>query len=246
MLCACGSRSGRATTSATETVEASEPRPATVEDTVRLQLGGKLYFNEFDPADSITVIEKGHFLPEGQEPFRYYRFINHNRHSRGHRSFEAAVLDSTYRAFENDEVFRNYYENSLRRRIDSLQTGHIDPAISDFCGYGVYLTEYEENYYLDDDWAWHNTFHISDSLLTPLYMDGPYPQKITEATPQPEGSLSVYYDGNEEPLRFEVLDRAKRIYLLHLSGDRQAVVTPAEAIHNFEIIEYCNSSGDLM
>ena len=61
--------------------------PVSVEDTVRRQLGGKLFFSEFsnfNPADSITVIETHYRKAEGKELYREYRFITHNRNSPAH------------------------------------------------------------------------------------------------------------------------------------------------------------------
>ena len=90
VFCSCGSRPGKATAELQATPPAAQSpqptdRPATakdagrqtcpvsVEDTVRRQLGGKLFFSEFsnfNPADSITVIETHYRKAEGKELYR--------------------------------------------------------------------------------------------------------------------------------------------------------------------------------
>ena len=90
VFCSCGSRPGKATAELAGHALGSpksatgRPAPFSVQDTVRRQLGGKLFFSEFsnfNPADSITVIETHYRKAEGKELYREYRFITHNRDS---------------------------------------------------------------------------------------------------------------------------------------------------------------------
>lgn len=167
--------------------------PVSVEDTVRRQLGGKLFFSEFsnfNPADSITVIGTHYRKAEGKELYREYRFITHNRNSPAHRFFESRYLNSVYMSYLNDPSYRDFYDQMLP---DSVKSEYIAPEIRNFNGYWVNLKEYKGDYYLDDDWSWHISFHIADSVKTDLYMDGPYPRKIRTATMLPQGGILLRY-----------------------------------------------------
>lgn len=265
VFCSCGSRPGKATANLqTRPPAAQSPQPTdrtapvedadrqtasvSVEDTVRRQLGGKLFFTEFDPADSITVIETHYRKAEGKELYREYRFITHNRNSPAHRFFENRYLDSVYMSYLNDPNFREFYEQMLP---DSVKSEYIDPAIRNFNGYWVNLTEYKGDYYLDDDWSWHISFHIADSVKTDLYMDGPYPRKIRTATALPQGGVLLRYHRADslrsfkyDSLRIEAVDIQRGVY--RLSGERDYFTAPAQAVHNFEIIQYANSTGDII
>ena len=97
--------------------------PVSVEDTVRRQLGGKLFFSEFsnfNPADSITVIETHYRKAEGKELYREYRF------------FESRYLDSVYMSYLNDPSYRDFYDQMLP---DSVKSEYIAPEIRNFNGY---------------------------------------------------------------------------------------------------------------
>jgi hypothetical protein len=217
----------------------TETAPYTVEDTVRLRLGGKLYALDIAPSDSITVIGTNHGRPEDGEQYREYRFVVHDRHSRAHYRFEASTLDSIYNSYRADSDYVRLYEEYLKPELDSVRAGYIDPAIGDFNGYWVYLTEYEGDYYLDDNWAWHRSFHIADSVFTRHEMDGPFPSKLRKAVVS-DGTL--YLDDEEgNSGQFEQIDAKREIY-----GYGDGFVTPARAIHNFEMIQYTNSTGDLI
>ena len=109
--------------------------PVSVEDTVRRQLGGKLFFSEFsnfNPADSITVIQTHYRKAEGKELYREYRFITHNRNSPAHRFFESRYLDSVYMSYLNDPSYRDFYDQMLP---DSVKSEYIAPEIRNFNGY---------------------------------------------------------------------------------------------------------------
>lgn len=182
VFCSCGSRPGKATAELQATPSAAQsPQPA---DLPRL---GRRYgspparrqtvllrISNFNPADSITVIETHYRKAEGKELYREYRFITHNRNSPAHRFFESRYLDSVYMSYLNDPSYRDFYDQMLP---DSVKSEYIAPEIRNFNGYWVNLKEYKGDYYLDDDWSWHISFHIADSVKTDLYMDGPYPRK---------------------------------------------------------------------
>lgn len=244
LLCSCGSRPGKRTAEL-QTAPPAEPQTeaVTIEDTVRRQLGGKLFFSEwskFNPADSITVIETRYHKTEGKELYREYRFITHNRYSSAHRFFESRYLDSVYMSYFDGPDYREFYEQQLP---DSLKSEYIDPAIGDFNGYWVYLAEYKGDYYLDDDWSWNISFHIADSVKSELYMDGPVPRKIRTATALPQGGLLLrFHEGDS--LRIEAVDARRGVY--RLSGENDYFTAPARAVHNFEIIQYANSTGDVI
>ena len=267
VFCSCGSRPGKATAELQATPPAAQSpqppdRPATakdagrqtcpvsVEDTVRRQLGGKLFFSEFsnfNPADSITVIETHYRKAEGKELYREYRFITHNRNSPAHRFFESRYLDSVYMSYLNDPSYRDFYDQMLP---DSVKSEYIAPEIRNFNGYWVNLKEYKGDYYLDDDWSWHISFHIADSVKTDLYMDGPYPRKIRTATMLPQGGILLHYHRADslhsykyDSLHIEAVDIQRGVY--RLSGESDYFAAPAQAVHNFEIIQYANSTGDI-
>jgi hypothetical protein len=217
-----------------------------VEDTVRNQTGGKLYYLTINPTDSITVIYTDSYKLEGGTfegmLYREYHFIVHNRHSNGHRKFETSTLDSTYNSYKNKQGYN--YSDEILRHLKSMPTKHIDTGIKKFNGYWVELKEYNGNYYLNDSWEFQPSFCIADGLLIHFYMDGPYPQKIQEAVSLPENGISLSILRNDTVYTFDIktVDREKQVY--RLNDGR--FITPASAIHNFEIIQYTNTTGDLI
>ena len=229
------------TSFANDTVRQSVADNYTVEDTVRFQIGGKLYFLNIRPSDSITIIKTVYY----QDMYREYHFIVHNRYSNAHRYFEASTLDSIYNAYMTNESYLCYYENYLQPQLDTVQSRRIDLAIKYFNGYWIYLEEYNGNYYLNDEWNWHPSFHIADSVFTIHYMDGPHPQKILEAVSLQGKGISILCDGDKEPVKIEVFDKSQSIYRLFVKGQIY-FIAPARAIHNFEIIQYTNSTGDMI
>jgi len=242
----CG-QAGREQTAVNQNISVENTRTGvnnyTVEDTVRYQIGGKLHGLNFRPSDSITVIESFHWQNEWGL-YRQYAFIVHNRYSYAHRYFETSYLDTIYNSHMTDEYWRDEYERAIRQ-LDSIQSKHINFAIKDFNGYWIYLKEYNGNYYLNDDWSWHSSFHIADSIFTYHYMDGLYPKKILEAVSLRGNGVSILLDYNKEPLKIEVFDKSKSIYRL-LDEGQFYFIAPAQAIHNFEIIQYTNNTGDLI
>jgi hypothetical protein len=212
----------------------------TVEDTVRYQIGGELYYLDFRPSDSITAIKTMHGQFEEWGVYREYHFIVHSHYSNAHSDFEPSTLDTIY------DFYRRYYRDDYEiaiQKLDSIQSKHIDSSIKDFNDYWIYLKEYNGNYYLDDDWAWHSSFYIADSVLTYHYMDGLYPKKILEAVSLQGNGISILLDGDNEPVKIEVFNKTKSIYRFFDKGNTY-FIAPARAIHNFEIIQYTNNTGD--
>ncbi len=222
----------------------------TIEDTVRYQIGGKLYHNaKLNPDDSITVIKTFYSpIPEGDRKYfnnltqyREYHFIVHNRHSRAHSYFEVSALDRVY----NTDSYRNDYEKIYLPRLNAEPSKYIDTTIKDFNGFWVYLHEYKGDYYLDDDWSLrHRSFCIADSIFTYLYQDGPDPRKIEEAISLPDNGISLFFDGDY--MKIEVVDKEKCVYRFRERFNDLIFIAPARAIHNFEIIQHTNNTGDLM
>lgn len=256
LLCNCSSRS-RVTpdekpldeaipeeSASTETSSEIQSRAYTLEDTIRYQIGGELHYRDLGPADSITVIESRHYQIKNEGLYREYRYINHNRYSPAHHYFEEATLDSVYKSYWKRPDYTEFYERYLHPRLDSISSKSIDPVIKRYKGYWVYLTEYKGEYYLDDVWDWRCSFHISDSILTHHYMDGPFPEKIVEAVSTPEGGISILYDGNNL-MNLELLESKREIYRSE-GGGIWLFMTPARNIHSFEIIEYANNTGDMI
>ena len=119
VFCSCGSRPGKATAALQATPSAAQsPQPAE--------------FSNFNPADSITVIETHYRKAEGKELYREYRFITHNRNSPAHRFFESRYLDSVYMSYLNDPSYRDFYDQMLP---DSVKSEYIAPEIRNFNGY---------------------------------------------------------------------------------------------------------------
>ena len=223
----------------------------TVEDTVRYQIGGKLYGLTISQSDSITVIKTFYYKPNNGELYREYHFIVHNRYSYAHRYFETTYLDTIYNSVMIDEDFLKHYEKYLKPKLDTIQSEHIVPAIKDFNGYWVALKKYNDNYYIDDAWAWHPSFLIADSILTIHNMDGLDINKILTAVSLSKNGISISYNNSYEDkkvcLNIEVVDKSKSIYRYHYGQiDYYYYITPAKAIHNFEIIQYTNNTGDLL
>lgn len=209
----------------------------TIEDSIRYQIGGKLYGLSFGESDSITVIN-ALYRQDKEEVYREYHFIVHNRHSYAHNHFENTTLDSIYKASMAME--HNRYITEMLLQFDSIQSKHIDLAIKDFKDYWIYLKEYKGTYYLNDPWDFRQSFCISDSLFYTYDMDGPYPQKIMEAIPLPRNGISIICN-NGATFKIELLDKERFVYLL----DEKYFVAPTRAIHNFEIIQYTNTTGDI-
>ena len=226
----------------------------TVEDTVRHQIGGKLYGLNFRPSDSITVIKAIHYqIPEEYlvysdsdiTVYREYHFIVHNRYSYAHRYFETSALDSIRNVYMTHDGYWDIYKDFLQQQNDSVQSKYLNPSLKDLNGYWIYLKEHNSNYYLNDDWSWHSTFRITDSIFISHYMDGYHPQKIIEAISLPKNGISILRYGDEEPIKIEMLDKSKSVYRF-INEKQIYYITPAKAIHNFEIIQYTNNTGDLM
>jgi len=224
----------------------------TVEDTVRYQIGDRLFFERgiapFSSSDSITVIKAYHSLfKEAYQKlfdvthYREYHFIVHNRHTRAHSFFESSLFDKEY----HTDYFLNTYEQVHRPMFDTIPTKLIDPIIKDFVGHWVYLTEHNGNYYLNNRWNFNASFNVTDSMFYWHYMDGPDPRKIIEAVPLPENKgISLVFTWDN--MKIEVVDKEKSVYRSFQSFNQQFYVAPARAIHNFEIIEGANNTGELM
>ena len=211
----------------------------TVEDTVRYQIGGELHGLNLRPTDSITVIKSYHYQDEWGL-YREYHFIVHNRYSYAHRYFSTAFLDSIYNSAEVQEYYHSW-------KLGSVQSKKIDPEIEHFNGFWVYLEEHNGNYYLDDDRACYlRVIHIADSTIFTSCQDFGF-RKIIEATSISENAISILYDGFQEPvkMRIELFDKSRSIYRL-FENKQIYFITPARAIHNFEIIQYTNNTGELM
>jgi hypothetical protein len=212
----------------------------TVEDTVRYQIGGELHYLDFNPSDSITVIESIHKYYRDEDLYREYHFIVHNHYSNAHSDFTDTALNSIYNRYMTEEWHR-FYENYLKPKLDSIQSEYIDPAIKAFNGYWVYLKEYNGNYYLNDEWAPFNSFLIADSIFINNSHDGPIHTKIVEAIPFGTNGISISFGA--EPIKIELFDKSRSIYR-GIDGQRIYFITPTRAIHNFEVIQYTNNTGD--
>ena len=223
----------------------------TVEDTVRYQIGGKLYYSRtgFNPFDSITVI-KTYYSPIPEENriynltnlthYREYHFIVHNHHSSAHHKFEGSHFDKEY----EKEIYRTHYEQVFRARLEATPSEYIDPAIKDFNGHWVYLKEHNGNYYLNDRWDFISSFCIADSVFIYHYMDGPDPRKIVEAISLPENGISIHFIGGH--MEIEVIDKEKSVYRFTDRFNKVRSIAPTQAINNFEIIQYANNTGEVV
>lgn len=229
MLTACGGRGQkRQTPIATHSVE----------DTVRYQIGGTLYGLDIDPTDSITIIEARYRQAEQGELYREYRFIVHDRHSKGHQKFSESTLGS---------IHDDYYQNDHRQhlpRLDTVQTNYIDLVIEDFKGYWVWLTAYKGDFYLDDWWTCRRFSIITDSLYIGENCHELIPRKIAEAMPLPGNGISILLADRSIPFTIELIEEERSIYRTNLHED--SFIIPVRAINNFEIIQYTNTTGDLI
>jgi hypothetical protein len=214
-----------------------------VEDTVRYQIGGNLFHLNISPTDSITVIETFYSQSKEGDLYREYHFIVHNPYSNAHLNFAYSTLDSIYNSYKTNEWYREVYENHYKPLLASRQTIQIDSSVNNFNGYWVYLREYGGDYYLDDRWSWHPSFCIADSIFTNHYMDGPDHKKILEVIPIEPNGISISFGG--DPKRIESVDVTRHIYRL-IDKQHNFIIAPARAIHNFEIIQYTNNTGELI
>lgn len=214
-----------------------------LEDTLRYQIGGKLFGLNFRPSDSITVIKSFYYQLNEGGLYREYHFIVHNRYSNAHLNFADSTLNSKYNSYKTKKWYRETYENYIKPRLDSIQSIRIDSTVKNFNGYWVYLKEYNGDYYLNDEWSWHSSFCIADSIITNHYQDGPDPRKILKVTPNESDGILISFGGN--PIKIELFDKSRYIYRL-IDGREIYFITPARAIHNFEIIQYTNNTGELI
>jgi hypothetical protein len=225
---------------------------SSVEDTVRHQIGGKLFGLTINPSDSITVIKTNH----GWEPnYREYHFILHNRDSHAYHQFTDSALNSWYNFRITTEFqARDDYERFFRPRVDSILSGHIDTIIKDFYGHWLFLTERNGIYYFDNHWACRGYIRITDSVFVRDCMEMDM-RKILEATALPKNlGISILLDNpypnseqDVDTIRIEVFDKKKSIYRINPFGGKQFYfITPARTIHNFEIIQYTNNTGSLI
>ena len=71
-------------------------------------------------------------------------------------------------------------------------------------------------------------------------MDGIINDKIVEAVVLPENNgITLFFQ--REHISIEVVDKDKSVYLYN----KRKYVAPARAIHNFEIIQRVNNTGEL-
>lgn len=199
--------------------------PYSVEDTLRFQIGGKLYHLEIGPTDSITVIDSKY---DGD--VREYMFINHNKHSKKHYFLEPEQLDSMYRSYmKNGDIYM---------RPEHKKT-NISEDIEQYTGYWVYLMKRGDKYYIKDNWQSTPSFHISDRTYLMHSIDGLAGSYLYSFTKKPDGSYIAMLSKNDHERAFKSVDPELGVYSI-----RSMYIAPASRIHNFEIIQYANNTDD--
>lgn len=214
-----------------------------VKDTILQQLGGKLYFlDSLETSDSITVLEVIHNFSREFGKYSQYKFIIHNKNTPFHKRFTSETLDNVYKAYfikkqpYHDPLrFSASFNTEIEKQKKDISSIKIDPLIHNYKGYWIYLSKYKGQFYIDDHWAWLGSFHISDSLLTKHYMDGPTPFVIESFKIKGNGNFYL----NDE--LYELID--KNLYIYKHAG---MYIVPAWNVHKFEIIEYANNTGNLI
>ncbi len=227
--------------------ESGDKHIPTVEDTILQQLGGKLYFRWENkvPVDPITVLEAYHHCDKEYGKYSQYKFIIHSNNTPFHKPFTPQALDKTYKTYFDKnkehsdfyvENYNTYYNQQIEKYKNNIDTVKVDSIIKKYTGYWIYLSRYKGKFYLDDHWAWLSSFHISDSILTEHYMDGPAPFFIRCFEVNKNGDFRL----NDE--HYELVDDNLCVYKsLHGS-----YIVPARNANKFEIIEYANNTGDLI
>lgn len=232
-----------------ETVETPLVTP-TVEDSVLQQLGGKLYFTDggnISPSERITVIGTNHHYSKSYGQYLEYKFIVHGKNTTYHKPFTSESLDKVYKSYFSgeDEIYKDYptyYNERLEKQKKLASETNIDSSINNYIGYWIYLKKHDNQFYIDDIWAWTASFHLSETTMTDHYMDGPYPTIITYFKEDTNGDLLFKLVESDDTIRYKLVDKELRIYL---TNDGYYTV-PAQNANEFEIIEYANNTGDLI
>lgn len=224
----------------------------TVEDTIRFQLGGKLFFiDEVDiSSDSITVLHTDHYVHNDSLKDSVYKFIVHNKESKFYERFMPQKLESDYEAYFKmsrdkegrimPQSFGDEYYKILRDEQEKVDGLNLNPALEKYSGYWIYLTLYDNKYYIKDEWGGGiASFRIVDRVFDYLYMDGPYPKLINDFEVYDNGDFKVRFTDESEYL-FELVDHKLKVYKCN---GRFAV--KADRANKFELIEYANRSGNL-
>lgn len=211
--------------------------PYTVEDTVKYQIGRKLYYEEADLSDSITVYKARHFEHNG-ELYSTYHYVIHNTRTKQHKVFNPSSIAGVY-----DKGKKEDFWQELIKQQDTVRVGHISPAIGKYTGYWIFFPYVEEldDYILDSYMGALDHFEITEKYYVAHYMDGLYPYKLANFREMDTGFV-MEFDGQERV--FELVDRKRQIYQFRPSGQKKIFCTPARNYNQFKISVSVNTSGD--
>jgi len=191
----------------------------TIEDTIKYQIGGELFYLELNPKDSITVIRAEYYTNPDGANYREYHFVIHNTNTSHHKEFTPKGLDTIYRDFKD---------------------------LSHYEGYWIYL-DYQprlKDYFIESYMGVLSSFKIKDKYVDYMMMDGVYPQKITSFKENDEGFTIKTNNINE--YRFNLIDSKREIYSMSEEGENERFYTPALNWNKFGVSVSVNNTGDLI
>lgn len=218
----------------------------TMEDTIKYQMGHKLHFTKPIPTGTpITAIYKGSWKYYEEDNVEY-AFIVHDKYSPYHGLLS---IDSINAMIERDKKYMHpEYAQFLHDQIKSPINADIDKkCLNQLKGYWYALIEYKGNYYVEDSWDIPSLMQLTDSTYSWYSHEGFTPQRISKFRKDKKGTIQASYiahntEKGSESFTMELIDKKRSLYKFNNS----IYITPVSAIHNYEIIVYCNNTGDII
>lgn len=192
------------------------------------------YFNSgFSSVDSFSVIGAMYYGEDAD-----YAVIVHDKFSKGHASFSPEKIKA-WKEETCDEVVWN-----ILARCDTLHTVLPEDSdwFNDLKGYWVRVEKFQGRYYLHNDWATLIAYELTDSTWVNIDMEV-HPELLFEV-----GGNKEHFTLTTEHRRcdYKLIDKEKEIYRVGSSALRAVYLIPVRRIHEFEIIEYLSTQGDLV
>lgn len=206
-------------------------------------LGGRrinCYFNTvLSETDSFSVIAANYYNRYGKDAD--YALIVHNKYSKGHSSFSFEKIKG-WKDRHVDEVTLD-----VLKKCDTLHTRITGESgwFNDLRGFWVPVKKYQGEYYLHNDWACLVAYELTDSAFMNINMEV-YPEMLFVAQ---GGKKGFTLQTNRGTWQFLLIDRKREIYQVTEITKRwkfHYYLIPARRIHDFEIIEYVGTNGDLI
>lgn len=194
----------------------------------------KLFFHynaDINGRDSFTVAGAEYYGDNA-----VYAIIVHEKQSKGHSSFEPETIEK-WRILRTDE----WVDKQLEGCDTLCGKSKINARLfQELKGFWVHVQKYKGEYYLQNDWACLIAYELTDSTWLRINME-----VIPELLSGISGNAGKFViETTAQNWEFQLIDPERKIYRVN-SGFGNAYLIPAGKIHDFEIIEYINTTGDL-